>query len=138
MGARQPFSGEIQRWLAAALLALGWPAAGALAQWAPIGPDGGQVNAVAATTDLVVYAGTNAAGVFRSGDGGRHWQPASGLGGSGLPPSPITALAVAPGNSTIVFAGTEDGLFESADSASIAAEIVMTWTKANTVIAGIR
>ena len=116
MGARQPFSREIQRWLAALLLALGWPAAAALAQWTPIGPNGGQVNAVAATTDLVVYAGTNAAGVFRSVDGGLHWQTASGLGSSGLPPSPITALAVAPGNSTIVFAGTEDGLFESNDS----------------------
>ncbi len=77
-----------------------------------IGPDGGEVHALAASADgSVVYAGTHA-GVFRSRDRGTTWERASG----GLSPSPVRGLAVDPSDSGVVYAGTDAGLFVTGDS----------------------
>ncbi len=70
-----------------------------------------QVEAVLAGQDVrclavdpldrrVVYAGAGAAGVWRSGDGGRSWAPA-GLGGQA-----IRSLAASPTRPGVVYAGT--------------------------------
>ena len=76
-----------------------------------IGPAGGPVHALASAADSsLVYAGTHA-GVFRSRDGGAHWEPASG----GLPGTPVRCLEIGP-ESSVVFAGTDSGLFRSIDS----------------------
>jgi photosystem II stability/assembly factor-like uncharacterized protein len=92
--------------LAAALLVPAPPAraaqAGGPPSWVPIGPEGGEIFALAAASGGVVYAGTASGGVVRSDDGGRHW----GLPGRGLPPAfLVTALAVVPGRPEIVYAG---------------------------------
>lgn len=60
----------------------------------------------------LVYCGTEAAGLFRSTDGGRHWESV----GPGIDHPAVMAVAVAPGGSGagIVYAGTEpSGLYRS-------------------------
>jgi photosystem II stability/assembly factor-like uncharacterized protein len=66
-------------------------AANAADVWVPLGPNGGTVAALAIDPGdgNTVYAGTEEAGVYRSANGGRTWQPA-GLDGG------VTVLAVAP------------------------------------------
>jgi photosystem II stability/assembly factor-like uncharacterized protein len=77
-----------------------------------IGPDGGEVHALAASADgSVIYAGTHV-GVFRSRDRGATWERASG----GLSASPVRCLAVDPSDSGVVYAGTDAGLFLTPDS----------------------
>ena len=49
----------------------------------------------------VIYAGTQGQGVFRSTDGGRHWQPA------GLQGRIVKSLAASPHQAGIVYAGTK-------------------------------
>jgi hypothetical protein len=63
----------------------------------------------------IVYAGTYSHGVFRSTDGGGNWASLSqGLPAvadtAGSPFEPITALAVDPRDSTMVYAGTRRGV----------------------------
>jgi hypothetical protein len=95
--------------LIAAAIALIVPAAGAgLAAtppqpaWAPLGPAGGPVQAVAFAPSQpgTVYAGTAFAGVFRSGDGGRTWAAAN----AGLDTAGVLALAVSPDDPAVVYA----------------------------------
>ncbi len=59
--------------------------------WTPLGPSGGTVSALAIDPEdgNTVYAGTFGAGVYRTANGGRSWQPA-GLDGG------VTVLGVAP------------------------------------------
>ncbi len=72
-------------------------------RWLPVGPPGGEVTtaAFAPSAPEIVFAGSAAAGVFRSADGGETWAPA----GAGIPQPAITALAVAPGDPDTVYAG---------------------------------
>ncbi len=79
--------------------------------WSPIGPYGGQMLALAADPQRseVVYAASYG-GVFKSTDGGATWQRKS----RGLKSSSIYALAVAPSNRNVIYAGG-DGLFVSRD-----------------------
>ena len=64
----------------------------------------------------IVYAGTYSHGVFRSADSGDSWASLSqGLPAvadtAGSPLEPVTALAVDPRDSTMVYAGTRRGVF---------------------------
>src|SRR5688500_10433543 len=81
--------------------------------WTPIGPDGGEITALEANPrrDNVVYAGT-LGGVFRSTDHGETWR----LWSRGLQNRAISALAAAPSNGAVLYAGTWDsGLFVTND-----------------------
>ena len=76
------------------------------------GPDGGPVHALAsAPGGSISYAGTHA-GVFRSRDGGAHWEWAS----AGLPAGPVWCLAANPARPAVVYAGTSAGLSWSEDA----------------------
>lgn len=99
--------------LAALLPAVTAPAAAGVNRWTPIGPDGGTITALEAhpTRGNIVYAGT-AGGVFKSTDSGTTWRLAS----RGLGNRRISALAVAPSNGAVVYAGALDqGVFSSTD-----------------------
>src|SRR5437762_628396 len=71
-----------------------------------IGPPGNRINAVAgvAGDPNVIYAGTASGGVFKSGDGGLHWQPVFDEQHS----MSIGALAVARSDANLVWVGTGD------------------------------
>lgn len=84
-----------------------------LNHWTPIGPFGGEIQALASDPgrSAVVYAGTRG-GVFKSTDGGVTWRRTSrGLKGEG-----VYALAVSPSNRNVVYAGNFKGLFVSRDA----------------------
>ena len=81
--------------------------------WTPVGgPDGGMVNALHATPEGTLFAGTLTGGIFRSTDGGETWVSASkGLRvyeNNGLPS--ISTLTQKGNN---LYASTGDGLFYS-------------------------
>ncbi len=96
------------------------------ADWSPIGPDGGRVDALAVDPldPAVVLAGGDHAGVFRSTDGGAHWTPSR----AGLPSSyagfearlgyaAVTQLAYPPDDDGTVYAATDEGeVFRSDDA----------------------
>ena len=106
--------------LAGALLLLLGPAdARAGNSWLSIGPDGGEVDVVAAAPSdpTVVYAASNLGGVFLSEDSGTTWRPANG----GLSDLRVLCLAVSPADLRIVYAGTPSGAFKTTDSGA-------TWT----------
>jgi photosystem II stability/assembly factor-like uncharacterized protein len=71
-----------------------------------IGPPGNRINAVAgvAGDPNVLYAGTPSGGIFKSIDGGLHWQP---IFDDQIVAS-IGALAVARSDANVVWAGTGD------------------------------
>jgi len=86
----------------------------AAADWVELGPDGGDVRAlaVAPSDALTAYAGTGGNGVFRSRDGGATWAAAR----TGMGRAVVQALAVHPRDGQCVFAGTADGhVFASYD-----------------------
>ena len=76
--------------------------------WQALGPSGGNVAALAVDPQdgNTVYAGTLEAGVYRSANGGRSWQPAGLEGG-------VAQLAVAPNRA--VYAVAAETLFLSRD-----------------------
>jgi photosystem II stability/assembly factor-like uncharacterized protein len=76
--------------------------------WQALGPSGGNVAALAVDPQdgNTVYAGTLEAGVYRSANGGRSWQPAGLEGG-------VAHLAVAPNRA--VYAVAAETLFLSRD-----------------------
>lgn len=84
----------------------GAPAIFPAMQYRHIGPPGNRVNAVAgvAGNPDIIYAGAPSGGVFKSVDGGLHWQPVF----DDQPVASIGALAVAPSNPDVVWAGTGD------------------------------
>lgn len=88
------------------------PSWAGLNYWSPIGPDGGEIIALAADPQQsgVVYAGT-AGGVFKSTDGGATWSRSS----RGLMGGTVLCLAVAPSSRSTVYAGTYRSLFVSRD-----------------------
>lgn len=92
-------------------------------QWTSNGPEGGTIGALAVDplNPLTLYAGTAGNGVFKSTDGGQHWQPAN----TGLTNTAVTALAIDPVNPTTLYASTDNGVFKSTDGA-------ISWQAINT------
>src|SRR5438093_998711 len=72
--------------------------------WRYIGPEGNRVIAVAGVPGdpLVYYAGAASGGIWKTSDGGQEWVPVF----DDQPVSAIGALAVAPSDPNIVWAGT--------------------------------
>jgi photosystem II stability/assembly factor-like uncharacterized protein len=68
----------------------------------------------------VLYAVTWSEGMYRSSDGGAHWQSVN----NGLTSMAIYDLVIDPGEPTIVYAATRDGIFKSTNGGE-------TWSKAN-------
>jgi photosystem II stability/assembly factor-like uncharacterized protein len=70
------------------------------------GPDSGQVTDIAIdprnTTDQVIYIAANDGGIWKSTDGGAHWTPKTDF----MPSNSMGAVALDPGNPSIVYAGT--------------------------------
>ena len=90
-----------------------------------IGPEGNRVSAVAGVVGdpNVYYAGAASGGIFKTSDGGLHWEPIF----DSMPVSSIGALAVAPSDANVVWAGTGEssirsnvslgwGIFKSTDA----------------------
>jgi photosystem II stability/assembly factor-like uncharacterized protein len=93
-------------------------------QWASLGPDGGTVTGLAIHPDnpAVLYAGTDAAGVFKTTDGGASWSAVN----TGLTSPLIRALGFHPAAPNTLYAGTDgSGLFRTTDGGE-------TWTAVNT------
>jgi photosystem II stability/assembly factor-like uncharacterized protein len=76
-----------------------------------IGPVGNRVSAVAGVPGQpnVYYAGAASGGIFKTTDGGVHWQPIF----DDQPVSSIGSLAVAPSDPNIVWAGTGEAFIRS-------------------------
>jgi photosystem II stability/assembly factor-like uncharacterized protein len=88
--------------------------AGATDLWTPIGPGGGEVNAlaVAPSNPDVLYTGTRGGGIYKSVNGAATWTAASG----GLTNLTVLALAVHPRNPEVAYAATlGDGVFKTAN-----------------------
>lgn len=97
-----------------------------------IGPEGNRVSAVAGVIGdpNVYYAGAASGGIFKTSDGGFHWEPIF----DSMPVSSIGALAVAPSDPNVVWVGTGEssirsnvslgwGMFKSTDAGK-------TWVRA--------
>src|SRR5262245_50073327 len=94
-------------------------------RWRYIGPEGNRISAVAGVPGdpLVYYAGSASGGIAKTTDGGVHWQQIF----DEQPVQSIGALAVAPSDPNIVWAGTGeawirshisigDGIYRSTDA----------------------
>jgi Fibronectin type III domain/RTX calcium-binding nonapeptide repeat (4 copies)/Domain of unknown function DUF11 len=74
------------------------------------------VDSQAGDTVYVAYAGFSSDNLWRSPNGGRGpWGEVSGTGTTGLPDVSVYTVAVAPGKPGWLYAGTEAGVFASAD-----------------------
>ena len=80
-------------------------------QYRHVGPEGNRLPAVAgvAGDPLTYYAGAASGGIFKTTDGGVHWAPIF----DGQPVSSIGALAVAPSDPNVVWAGTGESFIRS-------------------------
>ena len=76
-----------------------------------IGPVGNRVTSIAGVSGqpYVYYAGSASGGIFKTIDGGIHWEPIF----DGQPVSSIGSLAVAPSDPNIVWAGTGEAWIRS-------------------------
>ena len=76
-----------------------------------IGPEGNRIIAVAGEpgNSNVIYAGAASGGIFKSTDGGHHWQPLFDK----QPAASIGALAVAPSDVNVIWAGTGETFIRS-------------------------
>ena len=76
-----------------------------------IGPEGSRVTSVVGVPGdpKVYYAGGASGGIFKSTDGGTHWEPIF----DDQPVSSIGSLAVAPSDPNIVWAGTGESFIRS-------------------------
>ena len=66
-------------------------------------------------TAWIALGGFRDDNVWRTRDGGRSWQSASGREGARLPAAPVRGLAQHPTNPDWLYAGTEVGVFASED-----------------------
>ncbi|MGQ0701537.1 MAG: VPS10 domain-containing protein [Gemmatimonadales bacterium] len=80
-------------------------------QYRHVGPEGNRLPAVAGVPGdpLTYYAGAASGGIWKSSDGGVHWNPIF----DGQPVSSIGALAVAPSDPNVVWAGTGESFIRS-------------------------
>ncbi|MFI5119582.1 MAG: PKD domain-containing protein [Thermoanaerobaculia bacterium] len=108
--------------------------------WSSIGPEGGNVFALAIdpSASATIYAGTGhgafkfssagGGGVFKSTNGGAIWAVA----GSGLPGDAVLSLAIDPVTTSTVYAGTRNhGVWKSTDGGG-------TWTPPAASVVGAR
>jgi ligand-binding sensor domain-containing protein len=63
----------------------------------------------------VLFAGTRDQGLFRSSDGGATWTNS----GAGIQTMNVTAIAFDPDDASVVWAGTENGLYISRNGGSV-------------------
>jgi hypothetical protein len=93
-----------------------WSEPYAAADRPPIGTIGALAVSDANTNLLFIgFAGFGMSHVWRSTDGGVHWQNASGAAGTTLPDIPVNALVIDPDNSDAVYAATDIGVFRTRD-----------------------
>jgi photosystem II stability/assembly factor-like uncharacterized protein len=87
------------------------PAAYAQLKYRYIGPEGNRVTSVTGVPGdrTTYYAGAASGGLFKSGDGGLHWSPIF----DDEPVSSVGALAVAPSDHNVVWAGTGEPFIRS-------------------------
>jgi photosystem II stability/assembly factor-like uncharacterized protein len=80
-------------------------------RWRYIGPEGNRFSAAAGIPGdpTTYYVGAASGGVYKTTDGGVHWQPIF----DGHPVQSIGALAVSPSDPNIVWAGTGEGKIRS-------------------------
>ena len=80
-------------------------------RWRYIGPEGNRVSAVVGVPDdpATYYAGSASGGIFKSVDGGVHWNPIF----DDQPVHSIGDLAVAPSDPSTVWAGTGESCIRS-------------------------
>jgi photosystem II stability/assembly factor-like uncharacterized protein len=80
-------------------------------QWRFVGPTGNRVTAVAGVpgNPHVYYAGAASGGIFKTVDGGIHWQPIF----DDQPVASIGSIAVAPSDPNVVWAGTGEPYIRS-------------------------
>src|SRR5262249_11318312 len=80
-------------------------------RWRFVGPEGNRVSAVVGVPgdSLVYYAGSASGGVWKTEDGGVHWRPVF----DEQSVQSIGALAVAPSDRNIVWAGTGEAWIRS-------------------------
>ena len=101
-------------------------------KWRYIGPTGNRVTSVVGVPGdpLVYYAGAASGGIFKTSDGGIHWDPIF----DDQPVASIGSLAIAPSDANVVWAGTGEpfirshisvgqGIYKSTDAGK-------TWTLA--------
>jgi photosystem II stability/assembly factor-like uncharacterized protein len=76
-----------------------------------IGPEGNRVTSIAGVPadPEVYYAGAASGGIFKTTDGGIHWQPIF----DGQPVSSVGSLAIAPSDPNVVWAGTGEPFIRS-------------------------
>ncbi|HVT19705.1 MAG TPA: hypothetical protein VHQ90_26415 [Thermoanaerobaculia bacterium] len=128
LGLRAGFFGA-----AGLLLAAAGPLAAA-PRWEQVaGPSGGLVTALAQarSSPEVLWAGTYAAGVFRSTDGGAGWTAATG---HGFPAASVAELAIDPRDARTVFAATAldgqyspESLMRSSDGGATWSAVAPPW-----------
>lgn len=84
--------------------------------WTSLGPDGGNVFAIAMNPQdaNTLFAATNA-GVFKTTDGGMSWNPAN----SGLPPFSITNIVIDPQYPDTLYVSSTVGIFKSTDAGRV-------------------
>jgi photosystem II stability/assembly factor-like uncharacterized protein len=80
-------------------------------RWRHVGPEGNRVSSVAGVAGdaNVYYAGAASGGIFKTTDGGIHWTAIA----DSLPVASIGALAVAPSDPNVVWAGTGEPFIRS-------------------------
>ncbi len=77
---------------------------------------GGAFSAAGATPGGILFVGSDLSGLYRSTDRGRSWQPLGAR--QGLLATHISGLGFDHHDGNVVFAGTDEGIYRSADAGS--------------------